>query len=600
MIARCHSERSEESLKEDHMKSSLNIIKRISPFLRPYRGLFMLSVIAAAVSSLLTLYIPRLTGRAVDCIIGPGNVDFRGALGIIIKIAVSACLAGIFQWIMSILNNKMTYGIVRDMRNAAFKNIERLPLKYLDSNPSGDLLSRVIADADQFADGLLMGFTQFFTGIVTIFGTLFFMLLIDWRIGLLVVVLTPLSFFVAKFIATHTYEYAKLQAGIRGEETGFVNEMIAGQKVVKAFGREEAVLKDFDEINERMEKASLKATFYSSLTNPSTRFVNNTVYAFVATAGAFVAIGKLMTVGELTSFLSYASQYTRPFNEISGVITELQGAIACAERLADLIEEEPEIPDPPDAEELNMPEGRIEMNRVRFSYSPDRELIRDFSLSVEPGKRIAIVGPTGCGKTTIINLLMRFYDVRSGSISVDGRDIRKVTRKSLRDSYGMVLQETWLRSGTIRENLTIGNPGATDEEIVEAAKICHSHSFIRRLPKGYDTYIGEDGGGLSAGQKQLLCITRVMLSSPDMLILDEATSSIDTRTEIRIQKAFHNMMAGRTSFIVAHRLSTIRESDLILCMRDGDIVESGTHKDLLKEKGFYYQLYMSQFSGKAI
>lgn len=582
------------------MKSSLNIIKRISPFLRPYRGLFMLSVIAAAVSSLLTLYIPRLTGRAVDCIIGPGNVDFRGALGIIIKIAVSACLAGIFQWIMSILNNKMSFGIVRDMRNAAFKNIERLPLKYLDTNPSGDLLSRVIADADQFADGLLMGFTQFFTGIVTIFGTLFFMLLIDWRIGLLVVVLTPLSFFVAKFIATHTYEYAKLQAGIRGEETGFVNEMIAGQKVVKAFGREEAVLKDFDEINERMEKASLKATFYSSLTNPSTRFVNNTVYAFVATAGAFVAIGKLMTVGELTSFLSYASQYTRPFNEISGVITELQGAIACAERLADLIEEEPEIPDPPDAEELNMPEGRIEMNRVRFSYSPDRELIRDFSLSVEPGKRIAIVGPTGCGKTTIINLLMRFYDVRSGSISVDGRDIRRVTRKSLRDSYGMVLQETWLRSGTIRENLTIGNPGATDEEIVEAAKICHSHSFIRRLPKGYDTYIGEDGGGLSAGQKQLLCITRVMLSSPDMLILDEATSSIDTRTEIRIQKAFHNMMAGRTSFIVAHRLSTIRESDLILCMRDGDIVESGTHKDLLKEKGFYYQLYMSQFSGKAI
>lgn len=582
------------------MKSSLDIIKRISPFLRPYRGLFMLSVIAAAVSSLLTLYIPRLTGRAVDCIIGPGNVDFRGALGIIIKIAVSACLAGIFQWIMSILNNKMSFGIVRDMRNAAFKNIERLPLKYLDTNPSGDLLSRVIADADQFADGLLMGFTQFFTGIVTIFGTLFFMLLIDWRIGLLVVVLTPLSFFVAKFIATHTYEYAKLQAGIRGEETGFVNEMIAGQKVVKAFGREEAVLKDFDEINERMEKASLKATFYSSLTNPSTRFVNNTVYAFVATAGAFVAIGKLMTVGELTSFLSYASQYTRPFNEISGVITELQGAIACAERLVDLIEEEPEIPDPPDAEELNMPEGRIEMNRVRFSYSPDRELIRGFSLSVEPGKRIAIVGPTGCGKTTIINLLMRFYDVRSGSISVDGRDIRRVTRKSLRDSYGMVLQETWLRSGTIRENLTIGNPGATDEEIVEAAKICHSHSFIRRLPKGYDTYIGEDGGGLSAGQKQLLCITRVMLSSPDMLILDEATSSIDTRTEIRIQKAFHNMMAGRTSFIVAHRLSTIRESDLILCMRDGDIVESGTHKDLLKEKGFYYQLYMSQFSGKAI
>ncbi len=582
------------------MKSSLDIIKRISPFLKPYRGLFVLSLIAAAVSSLLTLYIPRLTGRAVDCIIGPGNVDFHGALEIIVKIAVCAVIAGIFQWIMSILNNKMTFEIVRDMRNAAFKNIERLPLKYLDCNPSGDLLSRVIADADQFADGLLMGFTQFFTGIVTIFGTLFFMLLIDWRIGLLVVVLTPLSFFVAKFIATHTYEYAKLQAGIRGEETGFVNEMITGQKVVKAFGREEAVLRDFDEINERMEKASLKATFYSSLTNPSTRFVNNTVYAFVAIFGAFVAIGRLMTVGELTSFLSYASQYTRPFNEISGVITELQGAIACAERLADLIEEEPEIPDAPDAEELNMPEGSVEMDRVCFSYSPERELIKDFSLSVEPGKRIAIVGPTGCGKTTLINLLMRFYDVNSGSISVDGKDIRNVTRKSLRDSYGMVLQDTWLRSGTIRDNLTIGNPGATDEEIKEAAKICHSHSFIRRLPKGYDTYIGEDGGGLSAGQKQLLCITRVMLSSPDMLILDEATSSIDTRTEIRIQKAFHSMMAGRTSFIVAHRLSTIRESDLILCMRDGNIVESGTHKDLLKEKGFYYQLYMSQFSGKAI
>ncbi len=582
------------------MTNQLTTIKKLLPFLKPCRGLFVLSLMAATVSSLLTLYIPRLTGEAVDCIIGPGNVNFHGALMIIVKIAVCACLAGVFQWIMSILNNKMTFEIVRDMRNAAFKNIERLPLKYLDSNPSGDLMSRVIADADQFADGLLMGFTQFFTGVVTILGTLFFMLLIDWRIGLLVVVLTPLSFFVAKFIATHTYEYAKLQAGIRGEETGFVNEMIAGQKVVKAFGREEAVLRDFDEINERMEKASLKATFYSSLTNPSTRFVNNTVYALVAIAGAFAAIGKLMTVGELTSFLSYASQYTRPFNEISGVITELQGAIACAERLVDLIEEEPEIPDPADAEELNMPEGRVRMDSVYFSYTPDRELIRDFSLSVDPGMRIAIVGPTGCGKTTLINLLMRFYDVNSGSISVDGRDIRKVTRKSLRDSYGMVLQDTWLRSGTIRDNLTIGNPEATDEEIIEAAKTCHSHSFIRRLPKGYDTYIGEDGGGLSAGQKQLLCITRVMLSSPDMLILDEATSSIDTRTEIRIQKAFHNMMAGRTSFIVAHRLSTIRESDLILCMRDGNIVESGTHKELLEEKGFYYQLYMSQFSGKAI
>lgn len=582
------------------MTNQLTTIKKLLPFLKPCRSLFVLALMAATVSSLLTLYIPRLTGEAVDCIIGPGNVNFHGALMIIVKIAVCACLAGFFQWIMSILNNKMTFEIVRDMRNAAFKNIERLPLKYLDSNPSGDLMSRVIADADQFADGLLMGFTQFFTGVVTILGTLFFMLMIDWRIGLLVVVLTPLSFFVAKFIATHTYEYAKLQAGIRGEETGFVNEMIAGQKVVKAFGREEAVLRDFDEINERMGKASLKATFYSSLTNPSTRFVNNTVYALVAIAGAFAAIGKLMTVGELTSFLSYASQYTRPFNEISGVITELQGAIACAERLADLIEEEPEIPDPADAEELNMPEGRVRMDSVCFSYTPDRELIRDFSLSVDPGMRIAIVGPTGCGKTTLINLLMRFYDVNSGSISVDGRDIRKVTRKSLRDSYGMVLQDTWLRSGTIRDNLTIGNPEATDEEIIEAAKTCHSHSFIRRLPKGYDTYIGEDGGGLSAGQKQLLCITRVMLSSPDMLILDEATSSIDTRTEIRIQKAFHNMMAGRTSFIVAHRLSTIRESDLILCMRDGNIVESGTHKELLAEKGFYYQLYMSQFSGKAI
>lgn len=582
------------------MKSSLRIVKRISPFLKPYRGLFVLSLVAAAVSSLLAIYIPRLTGQAVDCIIGTGNVDFRGTVRVIIRIAVCAVIAGIFQWIMSILNNKMSFGIVRDMRNAAFENIGRLPLKYLDSNPSGELLSRVIADADQFADGLLMGFTQFFTGVVTILGTLFFMLMIDWRIGLLVVVLTPLSFFVAKFIATHTYEYAKLQAGIRGEETGFVNEMIAGQKVVKAFGREETVLRDFDEINDRMEKASLKATFFSSLTNPSTRFVNNTVYAFVAIAGAFAAIGKLMTVGELTSFLSYASQYTRPFNEISGVITELQSAVACAERLMDLIEEEPEIPDAPDAVILDSPDGRIDIDRVSFSYSSDKTLIHDFSLSVEPGKRIAIVGPTGCGKTTLINLLMRFYDVNSGSISVDGRDIRKVTRKSLRDSYGMVLQDTWLRSGTIRDNLTIGNPEATDGEIIEAAKTCHSHSFIRRLPKGYDTYIGEDGGGLSAGQKQLLCITRVMLSSPDMLILDEATSSIDTRTEIRIQKAFHSMMAGRTSFIVAHRLSTIRESDLILCMRDGNIVESGSHKELLAEKGFYYQLYMSQFSGKAI
>jgi len=585
---------------EGYMRSSLSIIKRISPFLKPYRGLFALSIFTAAVSSLLTIYIPRLTGQAVDCIIGPGNVDFTGAVRIIVKIGVYACIAGSFQWIMSILNNKLSFEIVRDMRNAAFENIERLPLRYLDVNPAGDLLSRVTADADQFADGLLMGFTQIFTGIVTILGTLFFMMLIDWRIGLLVVLLTPLSFFVSKFIAFRTYRYAKNQAVIRGEETGFVNEMIEGQKVVKAFGREKRVLRDFDEINQRLEEASLRATFFSSLTNPSTRFLNNTVYAFVAAAGAFAAIGKLMTVGELTSFLSYASQYTRPFNEISGVITELQGAIACAERLLDLIEEKPEDLDLPEAEELRSPEGRIEADHVYFSYTPDKELIRDFSLSVEPGKRIAIVGPTGCGKTTLINLLMRFYDVNRGAILIDGKDIRKVTRKSLRDSYGMVLQDTWLRSGTIRENLKIGNPGATDEEMVAAAKTCHSHSFIRRLPKGYDTYIKGNGGGLSAGQKQLLCITRVMLSSPDMLILDEATSSIDTRTEIRIQKAFHSMMEGHTSFIVAHRLSTIRESDLILCMRDGNIVESGTHEDLLKEKGFYYQLYMSQFSGKAI
>ncbi|MBQ6967261.1 MAG: ABC transporter ATP-binding protein [Lachnospiraceae bacterium] len=553
----------------------------------------------AFISALLSLYIPFLTGRAVDCILGPGRVDFRGAVRVMVLIALCASFTSLAQYIMNILNNKIACGVVRDMRDAAFKKIGKLPLSYLDDHPYGDILSRVISDADQFSDGLIMGFSQFFTGIVTIFGTLFFMLMIDLKMGLIVILLTPLSIFVAKFIAVHTYRHALTQAKVRGKETSFVNEMVGGSMVIKAFNREERVIKDFNEINEELRDASLKATFFSSLTNPSTRFVNNTVYAVIAIAGGFGALKGLMTVGELTSFLGYAREYTKPFNEITGVVTELQNALACAERLIDFIEEEEEEPDSEDALTLFGCSGEIDVDSISFSYTEDKELIRDFSLNVKPGQHIAIAGPTGCGKTTLINLLMRFYDVKEGSISVDGKDIRKVTRRSLRDSFGMVLQDTWLKSGTIRENLIMGDPSVSEEEMVAAAKDCHAHSFIMKLPQGYDTVISEDGGSLSAGQKQLLCITRAMLSKPSMLILDEATSNIDTRTEVKIQEAFHRIMDGKTGFIVAHRLSTIREADLILVMKDGNIIEQGNHEELLSRKGFYHELYQSQFAGNA-
>ena len=575
------------------------LIKKINRYFRGYRVFLALSLIMAFISALLSLYIPFLTGRAVDCILGPGRVDFRGAVRVMVLIALCASFTSLAQYIMNILNNKIACGVVRDMRDAAFKKIGKLPLSYLDDHPYGDILSRVISDADQFSDGLIMGFSQFFTGIVTIFGTLFFMLMIDLKMGLIVILLTPLSIFVAKFIAVHTYRHALTQAKVRGKETSFVNEMVGGSMVIKAFNREERVIKDFNEINEELRDASLKATFFSSLTNPSTRFVNNTVYAVIAIAGGFGALKGLMTVGELTSFLGYAREYTKPFNEITGVVTELQNALACAERLIDFIEEEEEEPDSEDALTLFGCSGEIDVDSISFSYTEDKELIRDFSLNVKPGQHIAIAGPTGCGKTTLINLLMRFYDVKEGSISVDGKDIRKVTRRSLRDSFGMVLQDTWLKSGTIRENLIMGDPSVSEEEMVAAAKDCHAHSFIMKLPQGYDTVISEDGGSLSAGQKQLLCITRAMLSKPSMLILDEATSNIDTRTEVKIQEAFHRIMDGKTGFIVAHRLSTIREADLILVMKDGNIIEQGNHEDLLSRKGFYHELYQSQFAGNA-
>ena len=575
------------------------LIKKINRYFRGYRVFLALSLIMAFISALLSLYIPFLTGRAVDCILGPGRVDFRGAVRVMVLIALCASFTSLAQYIMNILNNKIACGVVRDMRDAAFKKIGKLPLSYLDDHPYGDILSRVISDADQFSDGLIMGFSQFFTGIVTIFGTLFFMLMIDLKMGLIVILLTPLSIFVAKFIAVHTYRHALTQAKVRGKETSFVNEMVGGSMVIKAFNREERVIKDFNEINEELRDASLKATFFSSLTNPSTRFVNNTVYAVIAIAGGFGALKGLITVGELTSFLGYAREYTKPFNEITGVVTELQNALACAERLIDFIEEEEEEPDSEDALTLFGCSGEIDVDSISFSYTEDKELIRDFSLNVKPGQHIAIAGPTGCGKTTLINLLMRFYDVKEGSISVDGKDIRKVTRRSLRDSFGMVLQDTWLKSGTIRENLIMGDPSVSEEEMVAAAKDCHAHSFIMKLPQGYDTVISEDGGSLSAGQKQLLCITRAMLSKPSMLILDEATSNIDTRTEVKIQEAFHRIMDGKTGFIVAHRLSTIREADLILVMKDGNIIEQGNHEELLSRKGFYHELYQSQFAGNA-
>lgn len=572
------------------------ILVKVLRYIRKYWFFLALSIILAAVSVAITLYIPILTGDAIDLIIDKGLVDFDGITAILIRIAIVMGIAGVAQWVMNVCNNKMTYHIIRDVRNEAFHKLEILPLKYIDKHSYGEVVSRVIADVDQFADGLLMGFTQFFSGVITILGTLLFMLSVDVTITLVVVCITPVSLFVASFIAKRTFSMFKAQSEARGDQTALIDEMIGNQKVVQAFGKEGDVLEHFDEINERLRDCSLRATFFSSITNPATRFVNSLVYAGVGIAGAFSAIMGGISVGQLSCFLSYANQYTKPFNEISGVVTELQNALACAGRIFELIEEEPQTPEPDDAVELENADGTVELDHVCFSYVPEQKLIEDFNLAVKPGQRIAIVGPTGCGKTTIINLLMRFYDVDSGQIKVSGYDIRNLTRKSLRLSYGMVLQETWLKAGTIRENLLMGKPDATEEEMIRAAKAAHSHSFIRRLPNGYDTVIAEDGGSLSQGQKQLLCITRVMLCLPPMLILDEATSSIDTRTEIKIQQAFGRLMEGRTSFIVAHRLSTIQEADVILVMKAGKIVEQGTHESLLKKGGFYADLYNSQFA----
>lgn len=578
------------------MKNNKEIIKKVLNYIGKYKIFLLLSIILAAISVALTLYIPILTGNAVDCILGPGQVDFAGILVILKKMAVIILLTAIVQWLMNACNNKITYQVIRDVRDEAFRKLEILPLKYIDSHAHGDIVSRIIADVDQFSDGLLMGFTQLFTGVITIIGTLLFMISINVTTTLIVVVLTPLSFFIANFIAKRTFKMSKLQSETRGEQTALIDEMIGNEKVVKAFGREEKVIEQFDEVNNRLEKASVKAIFFSSLTNPCTRFVNSLVYAGVGIVGAFLAIRGRISVGQLSSFLSYANQYTKPFNEISGVVTELQNAIACAGRIFEFIEEEPQIPDAEDAIVLKQPKGEIDIQDVAFSYTEDQKLITDLNLHVKPGQRVAIVGPTGCGKTTVINLLMRFYDVNKGSIQVDGVDIRKLTRDSLRKGYGMVLQETWLKSGTIKDNIIMGKPDATMEEVIAAAKASHAHSFIKRLPNGYDTVISEDGGSLSQGQKQLLCITRVMLCLPPILILDEATSSIDTRTEIKIQKAFATLMEGRTSFIVAHRLSTIREADIILVMKDGNIIEQGNHETLLAKGGFYAGLYQSQFS----
>lgn len=578
------------------MKNNKEIIKKVLDYIGKYKIFLLLSIILAAISVALTLYIPILTGNAVDCILGPGQVDFAGILVILKKMTVIILLTAIVQWLMNACNNKITYQVIRDVRDEAFRKLEILPLKYIDSHAHGDIVSRIIADVDQFSDGLLMGFTQLFTGVITIIGTLLFMISINVTTTLIVVVLTPLSFFIANFIAKRTFKMSKLQSETRGEQTALIDEMIGNEKVVKAFGREEKVIEQFDEVNNRLEKASVKAIFFSSLTNPCTRFVNSLVYAGVGIVGAFLAIKGRISVGQLSSFLSYANQYTKPFNEISGVVTELQNAIACAGRIFEFIEEEPQIPDAEDAIVLKQPKGEIDIQDVAFSYTEDQKLITDLNLYVKPGQRVAIVGPTGCGKTTVINLLMRFYDVNKGSIQVDGVDIRKLTRDSLRKGYGMVLQETWLKSGTIKDNIIMGKPDATMEEVIAAAKASHAHSFIKRLPNGYDTVISEDGGSLSQGQKQLLCITRVMLCLPPILILDEATSSIDTRTEIKIQKAFATLMEGRTSFIVAHRLSTIREADIILVMKDGNIIEQGNHETLLAKGGFYAGLYQSQFS----
>ena len=589
-----NTKRTRQTAPKGTMKKVLNYVGR--------HGFFIaVSMILAVVIVALTLYAPILIGNAIDEIAGKDNVDFSNVAQILMKTAVVIGITAVLQWVMNAINNRITYHVVRDIRNAAFRHIEVLPLSYIDANPYGDIVNRVIADADQFSEGLLMGFTQLFTGVATIVGALIFMFTISWPIAVVVVVATPLSLFVAKFIASRTYRMFRLQTETRGQQTAFIDEMIGNQKVVQTFSHEEKSLRDFDVINDRLAEYSLKATFFSSLSNPSTRFVNSVIYAGVALCGALMCISSAgtaaaFTIGQLSCCLSYTNQYTKPFNEISGVITELQNALACAARLFELIEEKPQVEEPADAVKLTNVKGSVELDNVSFSYVPDRKLIEDLSLTVKPGQRVAIVGPTGCGKTTIINLLMRFYDVNGGSVSVEGSDIRNVTRRSLRESYGMVLQETWLKSGTIRDNIVMGKPDATDEEVIAAAKASHAHSFIKRMPQGYDTVIGEDGGSLSQGQKQLLCITRVMLCLPPMLILDEATSSIDTRTEIKIQDSFAKMMKGRTSFIVAHRLSTIREADVILVMKDGHIIEQGNHEQLLAQNGFYANLYNSQFA----
>ncbi len=585
-----------EQMKSEQKARQKDTLNKVLRYVRKYWIYLLLSIVMAAVSVAFTLYLPILTGYAIDLIIEKGLVDFPGIFVILQKMAVVIMITALAQWLMNVCNNKMTYRIVQDVRNEAFHKIEILPLKYIDGHSYGEIVSRVIADVDQFADGLLMGFTQFFTGVITIVGTLGFMLSINVGITGVVVLITPLSFLVAGFIAGKTFTMFKLQSETRGEQTAFIDEMIGNQKIVQAFSHEDESLEKFDEINGRLQKASLNAIFFSSITNPSTRFVNNLVYAGVAICGALLAIRGGISVGQLSCFLSYANQYTKPFNEISGVVTELQNALACAARIFELIEEEPQIAEPDNAVSLDHADGTVALEDVSFSYVPDKKLIENFNLAVKPGQRIAIVGPTGCGKTTVINLLMRFYDVDSGVIRVNGYDIREITRKSLRANYGMVLQETWLKTGTIRDNIIMGKPDATDEEIIAAAKASHAHSFIRRLPNGYDTVITEDGGNLSQGQKQLLCITRVMLCLPPMLILDEATSSIDTRTEIKIQQAFATMMKGRTSFIVAHRLSTIKEADVILVMKDGNIIEQGNHETLLAMNGFYANLYQSQFA----
>ena len=573
-------------------------IKRVIRYIGKYKFYLILSMAMALATVAGQLYIPVLQGNAIDNIIAQGNVDFVAISKILLHISITMAGVALLQWTMNTCNNRITYSIVRDIRREAFAKIQRLPVKYIDSHTSGEIVSKVIADVDQFADGLLMGFTQFFSGIVTIVGTLAFIIIINWKIAMVVILITPLSFFVAAFVSKKTYRMFREQSAVRGEQTGFIDEILGNEKVVQAYSYEDRAIDKFDEMNERLQKCSLRAIFFSSVTNPSTRFVNNVVYAMVTLTGAFAVISNPLTfsVGKLQIFLSYAMQYTKPFNEISGVITELQNALACADRVIDLIEEEALSEEPLDELVVNKGDGKIELHDVAFSYDKEKELIKNFNLGVKPGQRIAIVGPTGCGKTTIINLLMRFYDVDKGSISVEDKDIRTVSRHSLRENYGMVLQETWLKSGTIKDNIIMGKPDATDEEVIAAAKAAYAHSFIKRLPNGYDTIIGEDGGSLSKGQKQLLCIARVMLCLPPMLILDEATSSIDTRTEMKIQEAFQTMMRGRTSFIVAHRLSTIQSADIILVMKDGNVIEQGNHEELLAQGGFYAKLYNSQFT----